>query len=221
MPLSTRLSGRWTKRRTSTNHLTILTRSHNMKQLNKSLIKGLITYSLIALTGAAAGTASAATAVSGSMAISAQVIDKCTISTSALSFGNYDGQTANLSTILTATATLTTACAKSLSTTQFIGLNGGTTLGGTMIARKMAGTSGNTDKLNYSLNQPTANTPLSPCKAVGTGTNWDDGTANKFLLPANTVGLSTRIYTVCGEVAAGQNIQADTYSDSVIATINF
>ena len=221
MPLSTRLSGRRTKRRTNTNHLIILTRSHNMKQLNKSLIKGLITYSLIALTGAAAGTASAATAVSGSMAISAEVTDKCTISTSALSFGNYDGQTANLSTILTATATITTACAKSLSTARFIGLNGGTTVGGTMLARKMAGTSGNTDQLNYSLNQPTANTPLSPCKPVGTGTNWDDGTTSRFKLPANTVGLSTRTYTVCGEIAAGQNIQADTYSDSVIATINF
>lgn len=221
MPLSTRLSGRRTKRRTNTNHLIILTRSHNMKQLNKSLIKGLITYSLIALTGAAAGTASAATAVSGSMAISAQVIDKCTISTSALSFGNYDGQTANLSTILTATATLTTACAKSLSTAMWIGLNAGNTQGGTMTARKMAGTGSNGDQLNYSLNQPTANTPSSPCKAVGTGTNWDDGTTSRFNLPANTVGLSIRTYTVCGEVAAGQNIQADTYSDSVIATINF
>ena len=221
MPLSTRLSGRWTKRRTSTNHLTILTGSHNMKQLNKSLIKGWITYSLIALTGAAAGTASAATAVSGNMQISATVIDKCTISTGNMVFGNYDGQATNLTTILTGTTTLTTACAKSLSTAQFIGLDKGTTVGGTMIARKMVGTGVNSDKLNYSLNQPTANTPSSPCKAVGTGTNWDDGTANKFLLPANTIGLSTRTYTVCGEIAAGQNIQADTYSDSVIATINF
>jgi spore coat protein U-like protein len=193
-----------------------------MKQLNKSLINSLVTYSLIALAGAAAGTASAGgTAVSGNMQISAQVIDKCTISTSALSFGDYDGQAANLSTILTATATLTTACAKSLSTGQFIGLNGGTTSTGTMTARKMRGTLSNGDLLNYSLNQPTANTPSSPCRAAGTGTNWDDGTLSKFTLPANTVGLSTRLYTVCGEVAAGQNIQADTYSDSVIATINF
>jgi len=192
-----------------------------MKQLNKSLIKGLATYTLIALTGAAAGTASAATAVSGSMAISATVIDKCTISTGNMAFGNYDGQATNLTTILTATTTLTTACAKSLSTAMWIGLNGGTTSTGTMTARKMVGTGGNSDKLNYALNQPTANTPGSVCKAVGTGTNWDDGTTAKFLLPANTFGLSTRIYTVCGEVAAGQNIQADAYSDSVIATINF
>jgi spore coat protein U-like protein len=192
-----------------------------MKQLNKSLIKGLATYTLIALTGAAAGTASAATAVSGSMAISATVIDKCTISTGNMAFGNYDGQTTNLTAILTATTTLTTACAKSLSTTQFIGLNAGTPVGGSMTARKMVGTLSNTDKLNYSLNQPTNNTPGSVCKPVGTGTNWDDGTTARFLLLANTVGLSIRNYTVCGEVAAGQNIQADAYTDSVIATINF
>ena len=192
-----------------------------MKQLNKSLIKGLATYTLIALTGAAAGTASAATAVSGSMAISATVIDKCTISTGNMAFGNYDGQATNSATILTATATLSTACAKSLSTTQFIGLNGGTTVGGSMTARKMRGTLSNGDLLSYSLNQPTNSTPGAVCKAVGTGTNWDDGTTARFLLPANTVGLSIRSYTVCGEVAAGQNIQADAYTDSVIATINF
>ncbi len=193
-----------------------------MKQLNKSLIKGLATYTLIALTGAAAGTASAATAVSGSMAISATVIDKCTISTGNMAFGNYDGQATNSATILTATATLTTACAKSLSTAMWIGLNAGTTTGGSMAARKMRGTLSNGDLLSYSLNQPTNSTPGAVCKAAGTGTNWDDGaTANKFTLPANAVGLSIRSYTVCGEVAAGQNIQADAYTDSVIATINF
>ena len=192
-----------------------------MKQLNKSLIKGLATYTLIALTGAAAGTASAATAVSGNMQISATVIDKCTISTGNMVFGGYDGQAVNLTTILTATATLTTACAKSLSTAMWIGLNAGTTTGGSMAARKMVGTGSNADKLNYSLNQPTNSTAGAVCKAAGTGTNWDDGTNNKFLLPANAVGLSIRSYTVCGEVAAGQNIQADAYTDSVIATINF
>ena len=192
-----------------------------MKQLNKSLIKGLVTYSLIALTGAAAGTASAATAVSGNMQISATVIDKCTISTSDLSFGNYDGQTANLTTILTATATLTTACAKSLSTTQFIGLNAGTTTGGSLTDRKMRGTLSNSDKLNYALKQPLSSAPSAGCAAAPAPTNWDDGGSARFNLPANVTGLSTRTYTVCGEVAAGQNIQADTYSDSVIATINF
>lgn len=221
MLLSTRLSGRWTKGRTSTNHLTILTRSHNMKQLNKSLIKGLVTYSLIALTGAAAGTASAGTAVSGNMQISATVIDKCTISTGNMVFGPYDGQATNLTTILTNTATLTTACAKSTSTTMWIGLNGGTTATGTMTARKMRGTLANADLLNYALKQPVSSAPGAACAAVGTGTNWDDGTTAKFSLPANTVGLSSRTYTVCGEVAAGQNIQADSYTDSVIATINF
>ena len=192
-----------------------------MKQLNKSLIKGLATYTLIALTGAAAGTASAATAVSGNMQISATVIDKCTISTGNMVFGGYDGQAVNLTTILTATATLTTACAKSLSTAMWIGLNAGTS-GGSMAARKMVGTGSNADKLNYSLKQPTDSGPgAAVCKAVGTGTNWDDGSGTKFTLPANAVGLSIRSYTVCGEVAAGQNIQADAYTDSVIATINF
>jgi len=76
----------------------------------------------------------------------------------------------------------------------------------------------NSDKLAYSLVQPTTTTPGAACPAFGAGTAWS--TSSLFTLTSAT-GRTARTYNVCGQLAAGQDVSADTYSDTVVATINF
>ena len=74
-----------------------------MKQLNKSLIKGLATYSLIALPFLAPGTAAAAltAAPPATLTVNATVLDKCTIAVPAsLTFAtSYDAHEASIFTV--------------------------------------------------------------------------------------------------------------------------
>lgn len=200
-----------------------------MKQLNKSLIKGLATYSLIALPFLAPGTAAAAltAATPATLTVNATVVDKCTIAVSGpLTFAtSYDAQGAHnlASATITGTTSLNTNCVKSASTLQYIILSAGSS-GGTVGARQMHGLTGsNADKLLYSLKQPTSNAGDSAgntCVAARAGVNWNDTTG--FVLLPNSGGLTTRSYTVCGEIYGGQtSVQADGYTDSVIATIYY
>jgi spore coat protein U-like protein len=134
--------------------------------------------------------------------ISASVNKTCTITTTPVAFGIYDPVVTNASTPLDATGTVVVTCTKGAGTRIDLG-NGGNFLAG---ARRMAGGS---DFLTYELYSDTGRTTV-----------WGSGTTN-----GNTIGAApskaARTVTVYGRVGAGQDVSAASYTDTVVATINF
>jgi spore coat protein U-like protein len=161
------------------------------------------------------GVAQAASA-SASIPVSASVTQTCSISTtSALAFAGYDPIGANATAALNTTGQISISCAKG-STGLTIGMNNGTHVSGTQ-RQMIGGTSANL--LSYSIFQPPTNAPNTACTFPGT-TPWTNIGAGMLALtsaPAKTA----RLYNVCGTIPGGQDVAADTYTDIVIATINF
>lgn len=178
-----------------------------MNTLFKSAAKFLFATSLLASFGL--GHAATATAT---LNVTATVTANCSISTTPVAFGAY--QPVGGGNVL-ATGTVVVACTKG-ATGLTVGLsNGGNYASST---RNLAGTGTNTDKLAYSLVQPTSATPGAACPAFGAGTAWIGATTLALSSPS---GKAERTYNVCGQLAAGQDVSVDSYSDTVTATINF
>jgi spore coat protein U-like protein len=76
-----------------------------------------------------------------------------------------------------------------------------------------------TNLLQYNLFQPPSNTPGTACTFPGTTAWTASGTGLLTITTAPT--KVARLYNVCGTIPAGQDVAADTYSDTVGATINF
>jgi spore coat protein U domain-containing protein, fimbrial subunit CupE1/2/3/6 len=153
-----------------------------------------------------------ATATSN-LAVSANVNNNCTISTTAVAFGAYDPLVTHASTPLDASGTVTIACTKGSATTMALDLG----LNASGSTRRMTDGSGNF--LTYEAYQPPNNTPGSACSYT-TPTVWGTSGANLFT-PAVAPSKAARIYNVCGEVAAGQDLPSGTYNDTILATVNF
>jgi spore coat protein U-like protein len=162
-----------------------------VKSVVPAVVLGLLTLGLTS-TSASAATQTA------TILVTANVVDSCTISASALSFGAYSG------TALPAQATLTVTCTDL--GTYTVGLNGGTTTGGTDQARKLAGPGGNT--LNYNLYTTSALTTI-----------WGNTSANHWQSGTGTGSAQT--LTVYGNITAGQTLHVGSYTDSVTATITY
>lgn len=156
---------------------------------------------MIALT-AAAQPVTAATATAN-LSVSATVINNCVISTAALSFGNYDPVDANAAANLDASGTVTIACTKGATASIGLGL-GGNASGAT---RRMTDGSGNF--LTYELYQE-----------AGYVTVWGDAGAG-LLSPVAAPSKAARNFSVYGRVASNQDVEAGTYTDTVVATVNF
>ncbi len=172
---------------------------------NPFIKSSLFLASLIAFSNVYAGTATA------NLAVSATVVANCNISTSALAFGTYDTLAG---TALNGTGGVTVSCTKGASGLA-IGLgNGGSFSGGT---RNMT-SAGNS--LSYNLYQPPSNTPGTACTFPGT-TAWGNTVGTDTLALTNAPSKAARSYNVCGTVAANQDVPAGSYSDTVVATINF
>jgi len=147
-------------------------------------------------------TASAATATAN-LAVSATVTNNCTISTSALAFGSYDPVVANASTDLDGTGGVNVACTKGVSAT--IGLGLGSNASGS--TRRM--TDGSSNYLTYELYQDS-----------GHSTVWGNAGAG-LLSPAAAPSKAARSFTVYGRVTSNQDATAGSYTDTVVATVNF
>lgn len=166
---------------------------------------------LAAAFGASAP-AGAATATAN-LAVSASVAANCTISTTPLAFGAYDPVVANASTDLNGNGSVTVACTKGSSGLS-IGLGNGLNFSS---GRRMAGGG---DFLAYALYQPPNNTPGTACTFPGT-TAWGNTVGTNTLGLSNAPSKADRTYNICGSVAAGQDVTVGSYSDTVVATINF
>jgi spore coat protein U-like protein len=161
----------------------------------------------------ASAKASAATATAN-LVVTATVSANCVISTTPLAFGSYDPVVANALTNLDATGTVTVACTKG-TTGLSIGMgNGNNFSGGT---RRM---SGGGDFLSYSIFRPPNNTPGTACSFPGS-LAWGATIGTNTLALTNSPSKAGRTYNVCGTITAGQDVTVASYSDTVVATINF
>jgi spore coat protein U-like protein len=159
-------------------------------------LAGLITASLVPY-GAYAASQTA------SLTVSATVTNNCTISTSPLSFASYDPVVANASANLDGTGRVTVACTKGAAPT--IGLGTGSSASGS--ARRLADGSGNF--LTYDLFQDSG-------RSVG----WSN-TGLGLLTTTAATSKAARDFTVYGRIAGNQDVPAGSYTDTVVATVNF
>jgi spore coat protein U-like protein len=159
-----------------------------------------------ALAVGAASTTDAATATSN-LSVTASVTANCTISTAPVAFGAYDPVVTNATTALNGTGTVSVTCTNGASTTVTLGQGGNPGTGSTDAAPARQLKDAGTDVLSYSLYSDTARTVV-----------WGN-TVGTSVAHTGT-GLLTAL-TVYGAVAAGQNVPAGSYSDTVVATITF
>jgi spore coat protein U-like protein len=147
-------------------------------------------------------TASAATATAN-LSVSATVTNNCTISTAALAFGSYDPVVAHASTNLDGTGTVIVACTKGAVATVGLGL-GSNASGST---RQL--TDGSSNYLTYEMYQD-----------AGRTTVWGNAVGSLYS-PGAAPSKAARSFTVYGRVVSNQDVPAGSYSDTVVATVNF
>ncbi|QYR52483.1 Csu type fimbrial protein [Lysobacter soyae] len=106
-----------------------------------------------------------------------------------------------------ATNDISVKCTKG--TTYNVGLNAGTTTGGTEAARLMAGTGANVDKVAYGL-----------YSNAGRTTNWGGTIATGAV--GGTGNNNVQTLTVYGRVlSSALNVTPDDYKDTITATITY
>lgn len=163
----------------------------------------------LALIAACAGFASsglqAGTATSN-LAVSATVVANCLISTTALSFGNYDPISTHASNPLDSTGTVLTTCTTGSSPTITLGegLNAGGGSSAASPVRQLKDASDNL--LGYQLYSDSNRSDV-----------WDNDSGVAAPTPDGTQKSST----VYGRVAGGQNMPVGAYADTVVATVSF
>ena len=151
----------------------------------------------------AAATSVSAASATANLGVSATVTNNCTISTSALAFGSYDPVGTNASTNLDGTGSVAVACTKG--TTATVGLGLGSNASGS--TRRLTDGSGN--YLTYELYQDSGHTTV-----------WGNA-GGGLLSPAAAPSKAARNFTVYGQVVSNQDVTAGSYSDTVVATVNF
>ena len=166
---------------------------------------GVVAAAALVSTGVAffAETPASAASQTANLAVSASVSNNCTISTAAVAFGAYDPVVANASTNLDGTGTVTVACTKGTSAT--VGLGLGSNASGSV--RRLA--DGSSNYLTYELYKDSSYSAM-----------WGNS-GTDLLSPVAAPSKAARAFTVYGRVASNQDVPAGSYSDTVVATVNF
>jgi spore coat protein U-like protein len=154
----------------------------------------------------AAGAASAANPATSTFAVSATVLKNCTVSATALAFGNYTP----MSGALPGTSTVSVNCTKNSGFT--VSLTKGTTAGGTIAQRLMSDGAG--DTLQYNLYTTSSY-----------ATVWGDGTGSSVTQAGTGAGMaSAQTLTVYGQlpdIAANQAVPPNAYSDTITVSVAY
>jgi spore coat protein U domain-containing protein, fimbrial subunit CupE1/2/3/6 len=161
---------------------------------------------LLALVPCALPATSDAQPALGNLSVTATVNADCTISTSSLSFGNYNPVGTHATNPLDNQGAVIVSCTPGAATTITLG-QGLNPAGGSTDAAPLRRMASGTNRLSYTLFQN-----------MGRTTIWGN-TAGTGLSYTGT-GSSSNI-AVYGRVAAGQIVPAGTYNDTVVATITF
>jgi spore coat protein U-like protein len=173
-----------------------------MKSVN--ILRTIATVSALALgiSGLVGQTASAATATAN-LAVSATVSNNCTISTTPLAFTPYDPVVVNASVDLDGTGTVVVACTKGTAPTIGLGLGSNSAAS----VRRMH--DGSSNYLTYELYQDSGRATIWSTSGLG------------LLAPVAAPSKAARNFTVYGRVASNQDVPAGSYTDTVVATVNF
>jgi spore coat protein U-like protein len=159
-----------------------------------------------ALAVFALGAAAFATTATSNMSVQATVIANCTITASALDFGNYDPVSANASSALNGSTTVAVNCTNGAAATITMG-QGSNAAGGSTDDAPLRRLKTGTNYLSYYLYQNAGRTTVWG-NTAGTGA-------------AHTGTGSSENVNVYAKVTEGQNVPAGTYTDTVVATITF
>ena len=147
----------------------------------------------------------AATATNN-LSVTATVAASCIITTNAVAFGAYDPIVANKTANLDSTGTVTVTCTNGSVNTITLGQGANATVGSTdaLPLRQMAAT---TNRLSYQLYTDAARLVV-----------WGNTVGAGIARTGNGVADPLTVY---GNVTAGQNVPAGSYSDTVVATVTF
>lgn len=137
------------------------------------------------------------------LTVSATVAVNCTVTAGTLAFGAYDPIGANASADLDASGSFTVACTKGAAGVT-IDLGQGSNYAS---GRRMAA-SGN--YLSYQLYSNSTRTTV-----------WGSTSGGSVVNVSAPTSSAAVIYTVYGRIAAGQDVPAGNYGDTVVATVNF
>lgn len=186
--------------------------SMKLRQVSNSLVLA----SLLGVGAAlvAAQPAHAASPQTSNLAVSANIAANCQISTTPLAFGAYDPVVTNATTALNGNGSVIIGCTKGSAPTITLGLGANAT----GAQRNMLNGS-NTDVMAYNLFQPPNNTPGTACTFPGSQAWGTTGAA--IFTPTVPGSKANRTYSICGTVPAGQDISVGSYTDTVVATVNF
>jgi spore coat protein U-like protein len=162
----------------------------------------LIAVALLIGTSVDAGARQSASAT---LAVSANVVKNCTITTTPVAFGAYDPVTANATAPLDGTGSVVVTCTRGAAAT--VALNAGSNAQGT--TRRMATGEAGATFLTYELYKDSGHAEI-----------WGGETGNDLEIGA-APDRNPRTFVVYGRIAGGQDATVGTYSDVVVATVNF
>ena len=155
--------------------------------------------------GAVSGT-QAASPQTANLSVTATVSANCTISTTAVAFGEYDPVVTHASTPLDVSGKVSVTCTNGAPATITLGQGpdpGASSTDAAPARRMKAGA----NYLNYQLYTEVTHTTV-----------WGNDTDTDV---ANTGNGANQDITVYGRVPSGQNVPTGSYSDTVVATITF
>ena len=170
----------------------------------KKALAGTLALAAMALVAAPAFGATA----TSNVAVTATVINNCTITTTPVAFGNYDPLSASPNNN---SGTVVVTCTKNAATT--VTLGNGTHFS---VTRRM---SDGTNFMTYELYQPPSTVPGAAC-SYAAPVRWGT-TGAEIFTPGAAPSKAALTYNVCGQITAGQDLAAAAFSDSVVATVNF
>jgi len=147
-------------------------------------------------------------AATQNVAVTATVINNCTITTTPVAFGNYDPLAASPDNN---SGTVVITCTRGAVTN--VTLGDGNNFN---VTRRM---NAGANFLNYELYQPPSTVPGTAC-TYASPVRWGLAGAQIFN-PGVAPSKLARTYNVCGQIPAGQDLAAATFADSVVATVNF
>ncbi len=176
-----------------------------MKTFTTKTLRKLTLASAVALAAGWGAQVQAAT-TTDNLAVSATVVDNCTISTTALGFGNYDPIVANNTIDLDGTGAVSVTCTSDSAVAISLGQGGAADTGSTEAAPARRLTDG-TNFLSYALYSDSGRTTV-----------W----GNDATVDVETTGTGAADeHIVYGSVDASQNVPAGSYADTVVATVTF
>lgn len=161
------------------------------------------------------GAAATSSASSGTLTASVGVDTFCTVSTSALQFGQYDPIVANKTAAATGTAAVTVTCVKGTAPTIALALGSNPAGSTRQMKHETSGA-----LLAYELYQPPGTGSNVSCVFPATTPVWGSSGSNLFS-PGAAPSKASRVFNVCGTVPGGQNVEVGKYSDTVFVTVNF